>query len=362
MQIPRRYSLATQAAAGIREGILDGTWTEVLPGERNLCRFLQISRPTLRAAMDILRHEGLIRVRGRRSTEIVASGIMRRPRDPGAVVLLTGRPLHRQSADKVAFVGELQQALTRSGLRLVIVEDRHLERDHPQRTVDKIIREHKAVCYVLMTVSSAVQVFFSSLRLPAFVRGSRSAGVQLPSSDWDYLAIGRHAAGLLRARGHRRLGLVLPAEIRTGDLRCEEGFRDGGAACGGDVVTLRSAGTSSSLDRRFRRMLAGRERPTGWLVLNPYDCVTVLFSIQALGLRVPGDISVISCETASVLDAVPFRVASYSVNLKLIEKSARLVLKLALNHFLPPHENLIMPGFHAGDTVRSPAQARTKPA
>lgn len=352
MEIPRRYSLATQAAASIREGILNGTWTDILPSERNLCRFLQISRPTLRAALEILRHDGLIRVRKRQNTQIVPAGLVARPPDAGQIVLLTSKPLHQQAADMISFVGELQLALTRSNLRLVIVEDPHLGKDNPQRFLEKITQERPAVCYVLMRVSEAVQQFFSDLRLPTFIRGSRFPKVRLPSTEWDYLALGRHAAGALTAKGHKRLGLVLPADIRTGDLRCEEGFREEVARRSLDEpVVFRSGARALSLYRKVQKAFDSPDRPSGLFVLNPYDCVTVFFALLNLGLEVPKDVSVLSCETSMVFQSLPFRVASYSARNKLMDKSSKLVLKLALNHFVPAQEYLVMPDFDSGETL-----------
>ncbi len=353
MELPRRYSLATQAAASIREGIASGIWRDSLPGERHLCRFLQISRPTLRAAIDILRHEGLVEVRHRQNTLITASDTQPPP-TPGAVVLITGRPLHQQAADMVSFVGELQHTLAQSGLRLILIEEAQLARENPPRKLlEKVAFQHPALCHVLLSVSATVQRFFSDLRLPTFVRGSRFEQVLLPSSEWDYEAMGRHAAGYLLSRGHQRLGLILPADLRTGDLRCQHGFEEtlNRDAAPTHCVAIRATGRALQLHRKLEKLFHQPDRPTGIFVFNPYDGVTTLFALQQLGLAVPGDVSLISCETASIFSVFPFGVTCYSVHFKLIDKSVKLVLKLALNRVLPPNENLIMPDFHPGDTV-----------
>lgn len=352
MKIPRRYSLATQAAASIRADIQSGHWTGSLPSERNLCQLLQISRPTLRAAVAILRHEGLLEVRLRRRSLILPSGISGQTSDPGLVVLLTSKPLREQAADMLSFVGELHLTLARSNLRLVIVENPRLGKSKPQGFLEAIVREHKANCYVLMRVSEAVQVFFSRLRLPAFIRGSRFPKVNLPSSEWDYPAIGRHAAGVLTTKGHRHVLVLLPHDVRPGDLRCEEGFRlgmkDSGNSSG---PTLTCPEDTSALHRKILKIFGRKDRPTAIFVLGAQDCVTVLFALERLGLRSPEEISVLSCETAAVFGALPFQVANYSVHHQMIEKSSGLVMKLALNRFVPPLENLIMPDFDPGETL-----------
>src|SRR5205085_2774779 len=72
-QLPQRLSLVAQTAGILREQITAGTW-EHLPGERELCARLRVSRPTLRLALEALRKEGLFHV---------AQGKRRQIRQPG---------------------------------------------------------------------------------------------------------------------------------------------------------------------------------------------------------------------------------------------------------------------------------------
>src|SRR5262245_37923209 len=66
-EIPQRASLANQVAEVLRRDLRGGAWDEFLPGENDLCDRFQVSRVTMRAALDVLRREGLIEVsQGRR--------------------------------------------------------------------------------------------------------------------------------------------------------------------------------------------------------------------------------------------------------------------------------------------------------
>lgn len=58
--LPQRHSLVSQTAAILREEIERGSWPEWLPGERVLCETLQVSRNTLRAALDQLKRDRVI--------------------------------------------------------------------------------------------------------------------------------------------------------------------------------------------------------------------------------------------------------------------------------------------------------------
>ena len=66
-KLPQRLSLVSQAADILREQLAAGLCGDILPGERALCARLQVSRPTLRAALETLRREGWLEVsQGRR--------------------------------------------------------------------------------------------------------------------------------------------------------------------------------------------------------------------------------------------------------------------------------------------------------
>ena len=58
-----RASVSDQAAAALRESILQGAWGELLPGEHELARRLSVSRPTVRAALARLAEDGFITIK-----------------------------------------------------------------------------------------------------------------------------------------------------------------------------------------------------------------------------------------------------------------------------------------------------------
>ena len=60
--LPRRLSLVDQTVRSLRDGISSGHWQSHLPGERELCEYLQIGRNTLRAALQELERSGWLEV------------------------------------------------------------------------------------------------------------------------------------------------------------------------------------------------------------------------------------------------------------------------------------------------------------
>ena len=355
MDIPQRYSLATQAAASIRQSIQSGIWTDVLPSERGLCLLLQISRPTLRTAIEILSHEGLVKTRSRQKARILKPAATKPPAERAMVVLLTGRRLHQHAASALSFIGKLQQSLSTGNFQFAIVDDPLLSKENPHRRLEKITAEYKAICYLLISVSEPVQMFFYQARLPAIICGSLYPRVRLPSCDWNYPAMGRHAAGVFLGKGHRHLCLLRPSILRSGDIEGEDGFKTVASHYEDSLLTvIPNNGRASSLYRTIQKTFSGKNRPTALFVLDPYDCITAIFALESLDLPVPEAVSVIGIDWANIFRALPFRVASYSDNSRFVEKSAKLVLKLVHNHVVPPRENLVMADFQAGDTIARP--------
>src|SRR3954466_6173402 len=89
---PQRSSLVAETVNVMRRAIQSGMWRDHLPGERTLCVMWQISRPTLRSALDVLRREQLIEVEHGRRTRVLAKASPRRIKTL-TVGLLSPEPL-----------------------------------------------------------------------------------------------------------------------------------------------------------------------------------------------------------------------------------------------------------------------------
>src|ERR1051325_840679 len=86
--------LAERLREALRTEILAGRWSDQLPGERELSRELQISRPTLRLALWALEREGLLQIRKGQSCRIVRTAVTAAdapPRRPEVIVLRDSR-------------------------------------------------------------------------------------------------------------------------------------------------------------------------------------------------------------------------------------------------------------------------------
>lgn len=329
---------------------------DFLPGERELCSQLQVSRPTLRVAVRLLAKEGILDVQGRRRTRILQPVRQRgghNKNDGRPVVLLSGEPLQERAVSSIQFIAQLQQTLLQNDRSFIIIDDARLRVKDPCGYLETAVRKYQASCYVLLSSSEPVQLFFSQRSLPAVVCGSRFEGIKLASCDWDYAAIGRHAAGVFLRAGHKNLCVIRPAVYRKGIVQGEEGFCAAAKSGGATVEIVAKRGHALQLHAAVKRIFSRRGHPTGIFAIDPYDGITAVFALQSLGKKIPESVSLISLDWADVFRVLPFEMACYRDQGRLAGKRIRLVCKMVATGVLPPRENLVMAEFCSGESVRS---------
>jgi LacI family transcriptional regulator len=179
--------------------------------------------------------------------------------------------------------------------------------------------------------------------------------VDLPFRDLDHRAMCRHAAGILLARGHRRLALILPKTRLAGDIESEAGFAEGVEQSGhtdAAAIFCRHDATAPGIAQALRRLFEQDAPPTGLLVVNPNHYLTVASRLGQLGRAVPRDISIISRDEDPFLSFVWPRPACYLASPPALAKSLlRPVLELLEGGVVSQRAVRLMPKFSPGETV-----------
>src|ERR1051325_1848508 len=227
-EIPQRQSLVARVAEILRKEVHAGHWSERMPSERYLADHLQISRSTLRAALELLREEGLIEVHHKRHWV----GKVMPQQGPGRVESrvigwLTAEPLNSMPQYKLFQLDELRRYLHKFDYALEARGEPRLKHRHPFKLLENLVRVTRTACWILNLAPAEVQRWFSDTGTPCLLAGSRHESIRLPALDFDYRAVSHHAAGLFRRNGHRRVALVIPRSHLVGDRVTERGFREG---------------------------------------------------------------------------------------------------------------------------------------
>lgn len=363
MRMPQHAPLLKQVTDILRQNILEGTWSEFMPPENALADELQVSRPTVRAALKVLQHEKLIHISHGKRTRIVKrrdSGIVL----PNDIALLTSLPLHAIAGADHLVVNELRRHLQNAGYRLNLLYDARTKERSPQAILEKLTRQSKSSAWILHLQTAAVHRFFAEQGLRTLAFGSSFQDIPIPSFDVDFRSVCRHAAGHFLRKGHRRIGMVIPKTGLAGDVASERGFHEAfrlsphadASAC---VITHRQ--TVPSLCAAIDRALNMASPPTALLVSHPADVLTVLTYLQERGTRVPGDISLISRGSTEYLEHVVPSVACYRLDWAQYARSfSHAVVQLAETGRLTKQATFAEPTFCDGDTLATVSRRTSK--
>jgi LacI family transcriptional regulator len=352
---PQRSSLVTETVNVMRRAIESGMWRDYLPGERTICTMWQISRPTLRTALEILRHEKLIETGHGRRTRVLTQAAPRKVKSL-TVGLLSPEPLHEMPPFVMLWVDELRGQLAAADHLLHVQVGRAgFGNKNPSRALESLVSGTPAAAWVLYQTTESMQHWFAEQRVPCVVVGSLFSGVALPAVDRDYRAVCRHAVGLLRNRGHKHLALLLHRQRFGGDVESELGFEEGlvaSQARGVAGTILRHDGSNDSICTQMDALLAMRQRPTAMLIARSRFALVALTHLLRRGVKIPGDMALLCRDDDSFLDHVVPRMARYAVNPGVFAKQVfRMVMGLVQEGQLPNTDVKVMPSLVARESI-----------
>jgi DNA-binding LacI/PurR family transcriptional regulator len=354
--LPKRSSLVAQTATILRESIQAGVFTDVLPGELELCERFQVSRVTLRAALLQLRREGWVKSHQGRRREIIRQPARQpAPAASDRVVLLSPVSLEKMQATALFWVDALRDHLAAAGYRLEFHASQACSSVHPERTLESLLHRLRPAGWVLYLCNAPLQEWFSRRGLPAVITGSRHPQVELSSVDMDYAATCSHAAGLLAARGRRQLALLMPRSGHAGNLESERGFVEAGdklKSQGVRTVVTHHDGSVGAVCRALDTLLEGPDPVSGLLVAKPAHVLTALTHLLRRGVTVPRQMSLISRDDDPMLEHVVPTITRYHTDPVLYaRKVSRLVVDLVRNGVRRWHDSRLMPDMIRGETL-----------
>lgn len=353
-RLPHRVTLASQTVQSLRESILAGHWQGHLPGERELCARLQVSRQTMRVALDELQREGWLEVSDRKRRRIKTGRVNQEPASHTKVIAaLSPRPLLAMSPSSVVMVDELRDHLTRAGFSLQLHVSPSCFSAHPSRALEALTTRSPAAAWILFGSLEPVQGWFLRRKLPCLVVGSCASGIALPSIDVDYRAACRHAGGMLRRSGHRRIALIRPVAAYGGETDSEEGLREAmGADAASSMQVLRHNGSAAHLITILEKALRSAQPPTACIVARAVHVLTVMMHLMQRGRRIPQDMAVVSRDDETFLQHVTPGVTRYTSDpTQFARRVSTAARQLAETGALPPRAIRLMPKLLRGETV-----------
>ncbi len=355
-------SRTEQVLAHLRQCLEEGLWTGSLPAERQLAAQLGVGRNTVRAAIQKLRQEGLVRERSPRGT-LLATEAPAPKRRASSVGIIFNSPAQHLIGKELIYFGEIQSFLADKGIELTAYHT-----TYPPRSVSpgfrKIIASGAShALWILLSPSEATERWCIENRVPAMLVGAGMKG-GLPGIAIDIYACCRHAVGQLLAKGHRRVAMLLPVNEKGEDYHARRGFLDAvEESPHRSEITARievHQTTKASVCQSIARLLALKERPTALLICRTGHYITAHSYLLKRGIDVPGDISLISRDHDLFLgDLVP-EPSRYEIDRpRLARAAARLAYRL-VEFRISPHSPKSMiripPDFVKGETLAAVAR------
>lgn len=356
----RFFTLAQQVADAITRNIEDGTWAERLPPERYLARSLQVSRRTLRSAIEILRKEKVLFTKAGLGSHIAGS---RRVKTGGpsrrmVVGLLMPETFDHMKPSTMVFIDELRTLFYGKGFRLEVQVGHRYYSNRPAAALTELTTRHPADGWILVYSNPSNQSWFKAQKIPVVIAGTASEKLDLPDVDLDMFAACRHAANLFVQKGHRRLALVIEDPHLPNEKRSEEGFCEGARLLGEARVRTKTWRCPSELPRirqLAERLIRGPDAASAVLVTNAYQYLALFSVLTRMGVKVPGDISLISRNDEHFFQFLEPEPARYTCAPRTRAKAVRSALLRAIEgEHLPKRHFWLVPDFIAGATVTAP--------
>jgi len=318
---PKRVSLLAQSVESLRVGIASGQWQDHLPPERVLCKELEISRSTLRRAIDKIQDEGLIDEGGsgkRRS--IVSKPPIRKVREvyQGAkrIVWLTRKSLHEMGSINLRLITQLQERLANYDCLLQVVRVPEKAIVDPEHYMAQWLDEQSADVWILHHMPDTVQQWFSHHRPVSCIFGSRSPDIELASVEIDSSAAIRHAVASFTRLGHQCIGLVRVDQNLVGENRIEHVFLDRFQGEEIKPIILRCPVDHALIIPQFEQLFSreASQRPTALICTVPHLALFTLTWLQRHRISVPENVSMVLLRSQPLLEYASPRLDHYAIN------------------------------------------------
>jgi DNA-binding LacI/PurR family transcriptional regulator/biotin operon repressor len=353
-----RHLLRNDVLAAIKSNIAKGVWAHSLPSERQLTDQYQISRGTLRYALKNLQEDGIIKaVAG--SGYLITKQLKPEPKMPSSISIgiLIGSLQGAVEARSTPWIPALQQRVAKRGWNLHLHEGIPEISRSPESGLRKLFKTTNHSCWLLVRCREQVQKTFDKQGIPAIICGSPYDGIELPNIDLNYQAIGRHAAGLLLSKGHRRIGYVRSRNLFPGDEECYKSFKEtiSKSTTRASIKLIRYSNDYYNYAQTLKQV-KDRENPlTALFIDSPFQFLSIFTQALQAGIKIPEELSLISRHESDFLNHLKPTPACYEFNARERAHKIHQALEARIQgDTLRHHQTLLIPEYLAGESVTPP--------
>ena len=352
MQTPQKVSLVTQTADILREYIITGKISHILPGEHKLANELQVSRKTLRAALIILTNDKVISESKPGARRKILAKPERTEERTQSVGILIPRPqdeLHASSQDLFRAFRKYMDA------RQVSL---HFH-DHPYqgprqnpKEIENIFRSHHADVWLVWEMTIPLCKLIQKLDIPAVACGGATSD-DIYNVCYDGLSAIQHAFHKLIKAGHQRI--CFPIDHDRGPNSALTQLLENKGIENDDALHFptfehTTEGFITMLERLFKR----KDPPTAFITGGPQNLITLITWLASKKLSVPEDISILHIGSDPLIESITPQISYYSTSYAPLARELNRITGILLeNPQLVPTGQKFYMDFIPGESVRN---------
>lgn len=204
-----RSNTAEQIANHLREELMRGRWTGMMPGQFRLAEELRASRNAVEAALRLLEHEGVLVSQGLGRKRLIASPDPKKAR-PMRIAILDYEPVPVTEGYTV----ELQYMLIEAGHVAFFAPKTLIELDMNVSRIRRMVEKTEADAWIVCSASREVLTWFAAQPLPAFALFGRRRGLPIAAAGPDKIPATVAATRALAELGHQRIVMLIRRATR----------------------------------------------------------------------------------------------------------------------------------------------------
>lgn len=348
--IPRRYSLVAQVGDILQTEIKNGTLSEVLPSELELSTRFQVSRPTIRDSLDILRKAGLIEsTRGQNHRILPQKGKPVSSKTEAGVTVLGFAPLEELSPFSLALISLIQQSAG-SKFNVQIVTSLNLTSPAALR---ELTGRQPQRCWVLIGPPPEVLRWFESSRLLCLAIAPSISSTRIPVLAMDMKSVILHSFALTAQRGYSGPLLLLPVNSQASGMTesfsaAQQKYPQADAAMFTHDATMN--GVRRTIEKIARARI-GKATPPLILAVRPKHALMALSALRAQDFKPGVHFGLIAIGWENYLDFVVPTMACYTIKRqRLFKKFLRMLSEILDSGYTRPGLFPVIADFCEGDT------------
>jgi DNA-binding LacI/PurR family transcriptional regulator len=302
----QRVSLPERVAAHLREGIRNSRWGDQLPGEQQLANELDVSRNTIRRALQALEKEGVLGGRGHgRSRSITAAGAAMALQRPLTIAILRHDALNSESPESSVILADIKQSLEATGYKVIDCKKSQVELKHDVTRMTRQLIMSGADAWLVSAGSRPLLEWCAAQETPCFALYGRTAGLAIARTGPNAVPAYRDATRRLVGLGHRRIVLVVREGFRKPPVGgCELAFLEELKAHGIPTSEYNLPDWEETPEgfSRLLEKLFHKTPPTAIIIDEICWFVAALAFMARRGIRVPEQVSLVSGDCEPLLD------------------------------------------------------------